>query len=127
MNEDEWLTEPAPREVPAGVAGLTIVLIFSGISLMMGSSASSYSLSFVPFVLGIAMVAAGWGLARMEKWAWLMTLAVLGTNLLLLFLILPLIGDQEWIWVLSVVGCLGAISYLLLPRIRFQFRVKPSV
>jgi uncharacterized membrane protein (DUF2068 family) len=126
MSGDEWLTEPARKEVPAGVAALTIVLIFSGISLMMGFPAASYSLSFVPVVLGIVMVAAAWGLARMEKWAWFVTLAVLGTNLLLLFLILPLLGDQVWFGVLSVVACIGAVLYLLLPKIRLQFGVKPS-
>ncbi|MFX1484730.1 MAG: hypothetical protein ACFFCP_16255 [Promethearchaeota archaeon] len=135
-NEKEGLDDNSKSEIPAGVMGISIVLVFSGVWYI-GNGVSWLFELFDPIALllsfyylggGILMMIVGRRLVRLELWALWGAIALFAATILLI-LLNPFASFQYWD---NPIGrATGAVAFFLLicylgmPAVRSKFSHPP--
>lgn len=125
------------KERPTGVMIISLIIVLLGIwTLCAGLTAFSTfgvrllgtifgfggpGLGFVSLfsaIWGLVTIIFGWGLWRMQYWAWLGTVIVLGIKILIA--LLALFGPAGLDWIGTIISLI-ALVYLLTPNVRLSF------
>ncbi len=126
------MTEYPGHKTPIGISVMVILSILSGgftiiialiLILLFQNNLFIVVLTSIMFIDGVSLIIAGFGLFKRKKWAWILSLILIGFSFIIN--IINIVGDGYLNTIQIIIEAI-IIYYLFTPRIREYYGVKAN-